>query len=316
MTESQIMTFFSVYGEVSMVEIERCPTTGASLGIAHVSFSIESTDIGHAAACLAVEKGNGRKMGTADSVKVCFDPKGDKLRLAIEDSDRPSVSSGLESPTKTGRHSIPPVTTSHKRPESYYRSHHEDGEVMDERSNWDRYDSRSYSRSSRDSYRYRTYEDDYSSGRYREERPPRPLYHGSGPPPGYSSSRYSSPRPIDSSERSSRWSNNRSPSISSPDSRYRSRSRSRSQSINRDSYYMSERPSSSSRWENESDWGRGYNSSRRRTEYWDDRKPSPPSSRPILVISRKCLPFVRGVLEDLKKMFYYYKFIDVCKFNK
>lgn len=76
MTESQIMTFFSVYGEVSLVEIERCPTTGGSLGIAHVSFSTDFTDEGHAAACLAVEKGNGRKMGAAECVKVCFDPKG------------------------------------------------------------------------------------------------------------------------------------------------------------------------------------------------------------------------------------------------
>ncbi len=79
MTESQIMTFFSVYGQVSLVQIERCPTTGGSLGIAHVSFSTDFTDEGHAAACLAVEKGNGRKMGTADCVKVCFDPTGMQL---------------------------------------------------------------------------------------------------------------------------------------------------------------------------------------------------------------------------------------------
>jgi hypothetical protein len=56
-------------------------------------------------------------------------------------------------------------------------------------------------------------------------------------------------------------------------------------------------------------------------DYWEDhhRRPSydesyrKPSSqpRPILAISRKCLPFVRGVLEDLKKMFYYYNCIDV-----
>jgi hypothetical protein len=80
MTESQIMTFFSVYGEVTSVDIERCPTTGGSLGIAHVSFSplggAGFTEEGHAAACLAVEKGNGRKMGTADNVRVTFDPTG------------------------------------------------------------------------------------------------------------------------------------------------------------------------------------------------------------------------------------------------
>lgn len=79
MTESQIMTFFSVYGQVTSVDIERCPTTGGSLGIAHVSFSTGGyTDEGHAAACIAVEKGNGRKMGAADNVKVCFDPIGKK----------------------------------------------------------------------------------------------------------------------------------------------------------------------------------------------------------------------------------------------
>lgn len=246
--------------------------------------------------------------------------------MAIEDSNRPPASktaildNSSKRPPITSRNPTTPATPSHRRHDSYhqsYRSHHEDGEVMDERSgNWDRYDSRGYSRSSRDDYRYRSYhDDDYNGGnsRYRDDRPPRPSYHGSGPPP-YSTSRYSSPRPIDSSERPSRWSSTRSPSISSPDSRYRSRSRSRSRSINIDNYYMSER-SSSSRWENESDWGRErYNTSRRRTEYWDDRKPHEKSlpQRPILVISRKCLPFVRGVLEDLKKMFYYYNFIDVC----
>lgn len=83
MTETQIMTFFSVYGEVSSVEIERCPTTGGSLGIAHVSFSNDFTDEGHAAACLAVEKGNGRKMGAAECVKVCFDPKGNFFFLTF-----------------------------------------------------------------------------------------------------------------------------------------------------------------------------------------------------------------------------------------
>lgn len=83
MTESQIMTFFSVYGQVSLVEIERCPTTGGSLGIAYVSFSTNFTDEGHAAACLAVEKGNGRKMGAAECVKVCFDPDGKFLLVTL-----------------------------------------------------------------------------------------------------------------------------------------------------------------------------------------------------------------------------------------
>lgn len=82
---------------------------------------------------------------------------------------------------------------------------------------------------------------------------------------------------------------------------------------------MSER-SSSGRWDSESDWNRDrdrYGSRRRNYDYWDDRKlPPPPEEtrkpvRPILVISRKCLPFIRGVLEDLKKLFYYYNFIDI-----
>lgn len=334
MTESQIMTFFSVYGQVSLVEIERCPTTGGSLGIAHVSFSTNFTDEGHAAACLAVEKGNGRKMGTAECVKVCFDPDGEKLKLAIEEANRPPASTTSPSattsprrPSLNSRSSIVPSTPSHHRNERHdsyshsYRSRHDDRDVMD--SNWDRYDSRDYSRSMRDDYRsgYRGYRDEEYSSRYRDERLSRPSYYGSGPPPHYSSSRYSSPRPEHSESsrlpRSSRWSSTRSPSMGSPDSRYRSRSRSRSRSINRDLYYMSER-SSSGRWDSESDWNRDrdrYGSRRRNYDYWDDRKPPAEETRkpvrPILVISRKCLPFIRGVLEDLKKLFYYYNFLDI-----
>lgn len=65
-------------------------------------------------------------------------------------------------------------------------------------------------------------------------------------------------------------------------------------------------------------YGRG--ESRRRSEYWDEhysRKPAPvptsssSQSRPILVISKNCLPFIRGALEDLKKIYYYYNCIDV-----
>lgn len=76
MTETQIMTFFSVYGQVSLVEIEKCPTTGGSLGIAHVHFENDANQNGHACACQAIEKGNGRKMGSAEGVKVCFDATG------------------------------------------------------------------------------------------------------------------------------------------------------------------------------------------------------------------------------------------------
>lgn len=76
MTETQIMTYFSVYGQVKSVDIEKDPTTGGSFGIAYVSFASDGITDGHASACLAVEKGNGRKMGVAESVKVCFDPTG------------------------------------------------------------------------------------------------------------------------------------------------------------------------------------------------------------------------------------------------
>jgi hypothetical protein len=83
MTEAQITTFFSVYGQVSSVDIEKCPTTGGSLGIAFVAFTGEDVGDGHTAACLAVEKGNGRRMGTAECVKVCFDPTGKHVQRYI-----------------------------------------------------------------------------------------------------------------------------------------------------------------------------------------------------------------------------------------
>lgn len=86
MTESQIMTYFSVYGQVKSVDIEKDPTTGGSFGIAYVSFASDGITDGHASACLAVEKGNGRKMGVAESVKVCFDPTGWCTDISFLDS--------------------------------------------------------------------------------------------------------------------------------------------------------------------------------------------------------------------------------------
>lgn len=203
--------------------------------------------------------------------------------MAIEDVNRPTVDPIVHTN----------VTKTTKRYD-YYR--HEEDEVMDR--HWDRYDSRGYSRNNDYRSSYKSYHDDRYRSSYH--------HHGSGPPPyTSSSSRYSPSESRPPPPRSlSRW-NNRSPSISSHDSKYKSRSRSRS----RDNYY------NSSRWENESDWGRDrYNtsSSRRRTsEYWDERRDIKKPIRPSLVISKKCLPFVRGVLEDLKKLFYYYNFIDV-----
>jgi hypothetical protein len=241
---------------------------------------------------------------------------GEKLKTAIASVNRPSPKASPtldpKRPSIQDRSSVAPHTplnraNSVSRHDSYHHSPHhrryaEDSEIGE---SWDRYDSRRYSRSSRGEDYHRNsnsrilYDDGYgASSRYRDSSRHKSYHH---PPLPYGSSRYGSPR--HSPQRSSRWNGTRSPSMSSPDSRYRSRSRSRSRSIDRrDSYY-------SSRWEGEPDY--------RSRRYWEDhhRRPSYEETyrkaRPILAISRKCLPFVRGVLEDLKKMFYYYNCIDV-----
>ncbi|KAI8099836.1 uncharacterized protein BX664DRAFT_28801 [Halteromyces radiatus] len=69
----------SVYGQVERVDIERNPATGGSLGIALVGFGGN----GHAAAKLAVEKGNRRKMGPASAVKIEYDPTGKRGKKKI-----------------------------------------------------------------------------------------------------------------------------------------------------------------------------------------------------------------------------------------
>ncbi|RCH96315.1 histone methyltransferase set1, partial [Rhizopus stolonifer] len=286
MTESQIMTYFSVYGQVSSVEIVKCVTTGGSLGIAHVSFTSDELNDGHAAACLAVEKGNGRQMGSAEHVKVCFDATGEKLKLAVADVSNTDPKKGTSNHTST--------TPQHKSRHDSYHS---------ELNEWDRYDARRYARySPRDDYYRSSYNsssrDYYDDYKYRDERPSS-RYHPPPPPPHYARYR---PHMDSPHHRPSRW--NRSPSMSSHDSRYKSRSRSRSRSIDRN-YYP--------RWENESEWRHGSNR-RKQSDYWD-RPPyeekSTTSTRPILAISRKCLPFVRGVLEDLRKLFYYYNCVDI-----
>ncbi|KAL0077591.1 hypothetical protein J3Q64DRAFT_1768359 [Phycomyces blakesleeanus] len=76
-TESQIMTYFSVYGQVECVIIEKCPLTGGSLGLARVTFGADiASGDGHMAACRAVEKGSGRHIGGSSAIKVEFDPGG------------------------------------------------------------------------------------------------------------------------------------------------------------------------------------------------------------------------------------------------
>lgn len=75
-TEAQIVTYFSIYGEVEKVDIEKSPVTGGSLGLATVTFTGPTREASHAAARAAVEKGNGRKIGAGSYVKVEFDADG------------------------------------------------------------------------------------------------------------------------------------------------------------------------------------------------------------------------------------------------
>ncbi|KAI8881897.1 hypothetical protein K501DRAFT_324235 [Backusella circina FSU 941] len=286
MTEVHITTFFSVYGQVSHVDIEKCPTTGGSMGIAHVEFTSDFERDAHTAACLAVEKGNGRKMGTAECVKVCFDPNGDKLKDAIADFNRPSSPPPAPAPLPTSsssdpkrlRRSATPTTPS--RPRHYhryddYRHHHhhphEDGEVNDDDPRYGRYPPPPPPMRSR--YRY---EDDY---RY-DRRYDRSYRYSSPPPPPIRQDKHY--RYDDYRRPSSRWSPSRR-----VDSDY-SRSRSRS----RDDYR------------------------RKPVDLYNGRSPHVSHSpirnpRPSLVISKKCLPFIRGALEELEKMFFYYNCLDV-----
>lgn len=247
-------------------------------------------------------------MGVFSVFFVCL---GEKLKLAIEDFNRPTPSLKLE-PTRsistaTAVAAAAPNSPLHRdnssRHDSYH-SHHDRRYPDEGDRDWDRYDSRRYSRSRDDYHRSSSsrYYDDY---RYRDDRPS--SRYGSG------YSRYSSPRRLDSPEHHSRhrsrWD---SPGMDSPDSRYRSRSRSRSRSMDRrDSYYRYD-----------DDYYGRESSSRRRSEYWDEqhgKKPTSSSatsqSRPILAISKNCLPFIRGALEDLKKIYYYYNCIDVRFYN-
>lgn len=63
---------------MELVEIEKNPSTGGSLGIAVVGFG---GDDSYAAANLAIEKGHRRKMGQSNSVKIEFDPNGNEKKV-------------------------------------------------------------------------------------------------------------------------------------------------------------------------------------------------------------------------------------------
>lgn len=230
MTETQLMTYFSVYGEITAVDIEKDPTTGGSLGVAVISFTTD----GHDSARLAVDKGNGRTLGSAQqSVKVCFDPTGEQLKLAILEANKATT------PTQT------PLPTMDKS-NHYY----DDRDRKHQRYHYDRYRDDYYSRSPH-------YTTSYSSNRYQWRN-------------------YSQHRSLRRDY--------------SRDSRY---SRSPSRDYSRDSRY-SRSPSRDDR----------------RSRYTVVKK-----DRPILAISNKCLPFARGVLEDLKKLYHYYDFVDVSSYE-
>ncbi|KAI7852527.1 hypothetical protein BDC45DRAFT_189648 [Circinella umbellata] len=383
-TETHITTHFSKYGEVISVTIEKCPTTGGSLGIARVEFDTNVKDAG----VRAVEHSNGQYMGRAGPLRVELDSTGDKLKAAVAErttssnnnnaSSTPSSNSSSgggsnESTSIGGRDNSlkqPQRTDSIKSSSSH---NHEEGEVVDDEilptaskynnnnnnnittsSSGSRYDTKNipppppasqqqqlpphhhpYHHRSSSSYRY----DDYRG--YRSGPPPPhppPPSHASGttpppPPPPMPpyASRYPPPPPssrhLDSDHyepgsRSGRppppppppppprWSS-RGSSGGSPSPGYRSRSRSRSRSIGREPRgYYSDR-----RWDDhdyERDWGR--DRYRRRNEYWgsaQERRSREDREQPSLVISRQCLPFQRGILEDLRKLFYYYNCVDL-----
>ncbi|KAF7725234.1 Histone-lysine N-methyltransferase setd1a [Apophysomyces ossiformis] len=86
MNDIEIAMCFYVYGHVQRVDIEKCPTTNCSLGIARVTFAPD----GYAAACRAIENGNGKYIcPSSGTIKVEFDPTGEKLRAATAEKTRP-----------------------------------------------------------------------------------------------------------------------------------------------------------------------------------------------------------------------------------
>ncbi|KAI9306990.1 hypothetical protein BJ944DRAFT_238252 [Cunninghamella echinulata] len=201
-TETQIATYMSVYGQVELVEIEKNPSTGGSLGIAIVGYGGED---GHAAANLAIEKGHRRKMGQSNNVKIEFDPNGEKLKLAIAEILRHETTSNLDEPPRR------PASSIHNNSigivdETPTRPHHstlyrEEGEVIDEElGKWSSgYDNGNNSNNNNYRYRHsRDYMDRryYDDGRYRgysnRSPPPYDYHHHPPPPPRHSSSSTSS----------------------------------------------------------------------------------------------------------------------------
>ncbi|KAI7883360.1 hypothetical protein K492DRAFT_144069 [Lichtheimia hyalospora FSU 10163] len=339
-TESQVATYFSIYGQVVFVEIEKCATTGGSLGIAKVIFA---TEHGSSSARQAVDKGNGRKMGASGPVRVELDPSGEKLKAAVARTQSKTSDKDIGERTSSSSSARPSSTTLVDN-----QNHHEEGEVLeDEVPRWSsRHDKgpppsshyhhhhHHHHRMPPRDYRYDDRDDRHSRGypppsSRSNQGPPPPMYISSSsrypprpppPPPRHmEADRYGPPR-----RPPGRWS--RDAHSPSPGPRYRSRSRSRSRSMSREpppppppGYYLPSHDRPSSRWGGDPDWER--DRQRRRNEYRtpsDDRRRDDyrrssgnVEHQPSLIISRKCLPFMRGVLEDLRKLFYYYNCVDI-----
>ncbi|KAH8555751.1 hypothetical protein BGW37DRAFT_478411 [Umbelopsis sp. PMI_123] len=331
-TEAQIVTYFSVYGEVEKVEIEKSPVTGGSLGLATVTFTGPTREASHAAARSAVEKGNGRKIGAGSYVNVEFDPDGSKLKAAAAELGASFAKNGAQQHKKlNGEKQDSAMSRSFAAGgEGRPSINHEDGEVFDDEApRRSRHSSPSayppsrrphdFNRDSHD--RYPEDEPRFRDDRYRGQSYLPPSHY----PPAYDSMRHPS---------YPRW-RHRSPSVSSVESRYRSRSRSRSRSLGRDyadrmrGMHMWDRERSRERdrdrhWE----WERERERERERDRGGDprmreyrrisddrrarERRPHSPEPQPCLIISRHSLPFKKGVLEELRKVFYAFECSDIC----
>ncbi|ORZ17009.1 hypothetical protein BCR42DRAFT_413747 [Absidia repens] len=334
-TEAQITTYLSVYGQVERVEIEKHPATGGSLGIASVGFGGN----GQVAATKAVNPGNRRRMGSANNIKIEHDPTGDKLKAAVANaySSNEDISATTESAAKSI--SFYNNMASTRTPLSI--THHEEGEIND------RGRDRDFSRWLKNgiNYRYQRSRDypedhDYYDDRYDDcanngtsystpsytttSHPamPMPSTSTSPPAPTTSSSSYNSKnRSKDSFEPTSPFLNSRWNQLLHPqypgselNSKHSNRRRSRSRSIGRDSSsYCKKGSSSASRLHYDWDWRRKHSDIRasRESKHPDQDSHLTIDNLPSLVISRKELPFVRGVLEELRKAFYHRGLLDV-----
>ncbi|OZJ06142.1 hypothetical protein BZG36_00965 [Bifiguratus adelaidae] len=80
-TVDQLTTFFSLYGPIESVHIEKDPDTGGSLGLGRIVFG---GDNAFEAARVAAEKGKERRLGNGVYVRVELDDDGTKLEAAVQ----------------------------------------------------------------------------------------------------------------------------------------------------------------------------------------------------------------------------------------